>query len=67
MKNQPNGIRMQEAHKVLLANGDRLDRQKNSHCHYINEQGDVITIKEETSLKVCYNKDIYSSKKLQLR
>jgi len=60
MKNQPNGIRMQEADKVLQAKGYKLDRQKSSHCHYINKTGDVITIKEETPLKACYIKDILS-------
>ena len=51
MKSQPNGIRMAEADKVLQAYGYRLDRQKGSHCHYINTRGDVITIKEESQLK----------------
>lgn len=58
MKRQPNGIRMAEADKVLAAHGYRLDRQKGSHCHYINAKGDVITIKEENPLKAAYVKDI---------
>lgn len=58
MKSQPNGIRMAEADKVLQAYGYRLDRQKGSHCHYINAKGDVITIKEESQLKAVYVKDI---------
>ena len=60
MKNQPNGIRMPEADKVLTANGYRLDRQKGSHRQYINAAGDVITIKDETPLKAVYVKDILS-------
>ena len=58
MNRQPNGIRMAEADKVLTAHGYRLDRQKGSHCHYINKKGDVITIKEENPLKAAYVKDI---------
>jgi len=58
MKNQPNGIRMAEADKVLTANGYRFDRQKGSHRQYINASGDVITIKDENPLKSVYVKDI---------
>jgi len=58
MKSQPNGIRMTEADKVLQAYGYRLDRQKGSHCHYINASGDVITIKTDSQLKAVYVKDI---------
>jgi predicted RNA binding protein YcfA (HicA-like mRNA interferase family) len=58
MRNQPNGIRMAEADKVLTANGYRLGRQKGSHRHYINDKGDVITIKDENPLKAVYVKDI---------
>lgn len=58
MKNQPNGIRMSEADKVLTAKGYRLDRQKGSHCQYINKHGNVITIKSENPLKAVYVKDI---------
>ena len=60
MKNQPNGIRMSEADKVLAANGYRLDRQNGSHRQYINAAGDVITVKDETPLKAVYVKDILS-------
>lgn len=60
MKNQPNGIRMSEADKVLTATGYRLDRQKGSHRQYINADGDVITIKDENPLKAVYVKDILS-------
>lgn len=60
MKNQPNGIRMAEADKVLTAFGYRFDRQKGSHRQYINATGDVITVKEENPLKAVYVKDILS-------
>jgi predicted RNA binding protein YcfA (HicA-like mRNA interferase family) len=42
MKNQPHGIRMDEADKVLAVYGYRLDRQNGSHRQYVNENGDVI-------------------------
>lgn len=58
MKCQPSGIRMAEAEKVLAAYGYLLDRQKGSHCHYINQKGDVITIKKDNPLKAVYVKDI---------
>ena len=60
MKNQPNGIRMSEADKVLTVYGYRLDRQRGSHRQYINASGDVITIKDENPLKAVYVKDILS-------
>ncbi len=58
MKRQPNGINMSEADKVLTASGYRFERQKGSHCHYINTNGDVITIKKDNPLKAVYVKDI---------
>lgn len=58
MKNQPNGIKMSEADKVLTANGQRLARQRGSHRQYINAVGDVITIKDENPLKAVCVKDI---------
>ena len=60
MQNQPNGIRMSEADKVLKAKGYRFDRQKGSHRQYINSSGDVITVKDENPLKAVYVKDILS-------
>lgn len=60
MKNQPNGIRVEEVHKVLTAFGYRLDRQKGSHRQYVNKIGDVITIKDENPLKKAYIKDVLS-------
>jgi len=58
MKQQPNGIRIAEAEKVLKAYGYFFDRQKGSHCQYINSNGDVITVKSENPLKSVYAKDI---------
>jgi predicted RNA binding protein YcfA (HicA-like mRNA interferase family) len=54
MKSQPHGIRMDEADKVLTTNGYRLDRQHGSHRQYVNQNGDVITIKESNPLKKAY-------------
>ena len=52
MKNQPHGIRLPEAEKVLAAYGFNFCRQKGSHKHYINNLGDIITLKEP--LKISY-------------
>ncbi|MBQ9564372.1 MAG: type II toxin-antitoxin system HicA family toxin, partial [Synergistaceae bacterium] len=38
MKRQPNGIRPEEAEKVLAAFGYLPVRQKGSHVHYLNRQ-----------------------------
>jgi predicted RNA binding protein YcfA (HicA-like mRNA interferase family) len=60
MKNQPHGIRMAEADKVLTSKGYRLARQKGSHRQYLNGNGDLVTIKDENPLKAVYIKDILS-------
>jgi predicted RNA binding protein YcfA (HicA-like mRNA interferase family) len=54
MKRQPNSISPQEADRVLAAHGYRLDRQKGSHCQYINQNGDVLTIAKKSPLKKVY-------------
>ena len=55
MKNQPNGITYDEAARVLTSYSYHFARQNGSHCHYINENGDVITIvKKKDSLKKVY-------------
>lgn len=52
MKQQPSGIRPEEAEKVLAAYGYVPVRQKGSHKHYLNKgTGDLITIKQESPLK----------------
>lgn len=58
MKSAPNTIRPEEAEKVLKAYGYEFGRQRGSHRHYINRQGDVITIKQESQLKRVYVEDI---------
>jgi predicted RNA binding protein YcfA (HicA-like mRNA interferase family) len=58
MKNQPRGIRLEEAEKVLAARGYVFKRQKGSHRHYLNERGDgdLITLKDP--LKISYINEI---------
>jgi len=56
MKNQPRGIRLPEAEKVLAAYNYNFSRQKGSHRHYINEVGDIITLKDP--LKISYVNEI---------
>ena len=58
MHNQPNGIRNEEAIKVLEYFGFRLDRQKGSHMQFVNGKGDVFTLKKESPLKAIYVKEI---------
>jgi predicted RNA binding protein YcfA (HicA-like mRNA interferase family) len=60
MKNQPNGIRLSEAEKVLSSYGYDFIRQKGSHRHYRNEVGDVITLRDETPLKISYIAELLS-------
>jgi predicted RNA binding protein YcfA (HicA-like mRNA interferase family) len=54
MKNQPHGIILEEADRVLRHNGYYCKCQKGSHCQYINSNGDVITILAESPLKKAY-------------
>ena len=58
MKNQPNGIRYEEAVKVLTHYGYILVRKRGSHRHYRNDAGDLITIIEESPQKKVYIEDI---------
>lgn len=59
MIRQPNGIRPEEAEKVLKEYGYEAVRQKGSHKHYLNrENGELITIKQESPLKKAYVMDI---------
>lgn len=58
MKNQPRGIKVSEAEKVLKEYGYKFIRQKGSHRHYRNEIGDVITLKNENPLKISYINEI---------
>jgi len=52
MKNQPRGIRIEEAEKVLAAYGYHFNRQRGSHRYYLNDEGDLIMLKEP--LKISY-------------
>ena len=52
MKNQPRGIRIEEAEKVLAAYGYHFNRQRGSHRYYLNNEGDLIMLKEP--LKISY-------------
>jgi predicted RNA binding protein YcfA (HicA-like mRNA interferase family) len=54
MRNQPHGIRVEEAHRVLTAYEYTLHRQKGSHRQYVNSNGDVITIPDKSPLKKFY-------------
>jgi len=56
MKNQPHGIRLAEAEKVLAAYNYIFIRQKGSHRHYINKNGEIITLKDP--LKISYINEI---------
>lgn len=58
MERQPNGIKYNEVSKVLNEYGYELVRNKGSHRHFRNKEGDVITIKEENPLKAVYVKDV---------
>lgn len=59
MIRQPNGIRPEEAEKVLNAFNYEAVRQKGSHRQYLNKiTGDLITIKQESTLKKAYIIDI---------
>ena len=59
MHQQPNGIRPEEADKVLRAFGYEPARQKGSHKQYLNKiTGDLTTIKQENPLKKVYVTDI---------
>lgn len=59
MKRQPNGIRPEEAERVLNYLGYQLVRQKGSHRQYLNKQtGQLTTIKQENPLKKVYVIDI---------
>jgi len=59
MKNQPNGISIDEADIVLRHHNYRLDRQKGSHRQYITSSGDRLTIPERRpTIKPVYVKEI---------
>lgn len=59
MERQPNGIRYEEAKKVLEYYGFACVRQKGSHAQFLNKgTGELITVKVENPLKKVYIVDI---------
>jgi predicted RNA binding protein YcfA (HicA-like mRNA interferase family) len=54
MKNQPHGIILEEADRVLRHYGYQCKRQESSHRQYINSNGDVITIVAKGQIKKAY-------------
>ena len=59
MKRQPNGIRPDEAERVLNAYGYKMVRHRGSHKQYLNKDtGKLTTIKQENPLKKVYVIDI---------
>ena len=59
MERQPNGIRYEEAKKVLEYCGFECVRQKGSHAQFLNkETGKLITVKIDNPLKKVYVVDI---------
>ncbi len=59
MQRQPNGIRPEEADKVLRYMGYECVRQRGSHKQYLNiTTGELTTIKQENPLKKVYVMDI---------
>ena len=58
MKSQPNGIRFDEAVKVLNHHGYKEVRTKGSHHQFRNDDGDLTTIQYGNPIKKSYVKDI---------
>ena len=48
MQRQPNGIRYEEAKKVLESIGYKITTKNGSHRNFRNADGDLLTIKEES-------------------
>lgn len=58
MKNKSTAIKPEEVQCVLDTFGYRLKRQKGSYIYFINDDGDVITIRNQIPLKAVYVKDV---------
>ena len=54
MKNQPHGIILEEADRVLRHFGYQCDRKRGSHFQYVNEKGDVFTLRAKNKLDKAY-------------
>ena len=48
MERQPNGVRYEEAKKVLEGHGYEITSKNGSHRNFRNADGDLLTVKEET-------------------
>ena len=58
MINQPNGVRFDEAAKVLEYHGYVRVRVKGSHHHFRNADGDLTTVQFGNPLDKSYVRDI---------
>jgi predicted RNA binding protein YcfA (HicA-like mRNA interferase family) len=54
MKDQPHGIILEEADRVLRHYGYQCKRTEGSHRQYMNQNGDVITIVAKGQIKKAY-------------
>jgi predicted RNA binding protein YcfA (HicA-like mRNA interferase family) len=54
MKDQPHGIILEEADRVLRHYGYQCKRTEGSHRQYINLKGDVITVVAKGQIKKAY-------------
>jgi predicted RNA binding protein YcfA (HicA-like mRNA interferase family) len=54
MRNQPAGIRFEEADHVLASKGFRMDHQRGSHCQYIADDRARFTLPCKSPLKKIY-------------
>ena len=54
MKNQPHGIILEEADRVLRHYGYQCKRTEGSHRQYINTNGSVITVVAKGQIKKAY-------------
>ena len=58
MRHRPHEIRMDQAHRVLLARGYRPEGREGSHRRYVDTRGGVVTVRDEDPLKPVYVKNI---------
>ena len=58
MINQPNGVRFEEAEKVLSHYGYSLVRKKGSHYQFRYKNGDLTTVQYGNPIDKSYVKDI---------
>ncbi|MCL2204151.1 MAG: type II toxin-antitoxin system HicA family toxin [Defluviitaleaceae bacterium] len=58
MKHQPNGIRYEEAAKVLEYHGYNHVRTKGSHRHFRNANGELTTVQYGNPIDKAYVRDI---------